>query len=202
MRPRRRSWLPSETRGPGHRSMRASAPEGIAPGLAPRNQRLTRITRDPSPACRRHSSALVAAVARPAPAQQADSSLLTLDPDLRLRRVRQPAVRPARWLGRRRRLHHARGRRPTVRARTSSGTTWRPAGARSWWRPAQLTPQGRRRAARGRGLRLVARTAEAAGLHQHPAGLAAQHPRRLLGARPRQRRAPPARRPATPSRRP
>ena len=44
---------------------------------------------------------------------------------------------------------------------------------------------GGRRPAGGRGLRLVARRQQAADLHQHPAGLAAQHPRRLLGARPR-----------------
>ena len=65
---------------------------------------------------------------------------------------------------------------------------------RCWSRPRQLTPQGRRRAARGGGLRLVARPEDAAGVHQYPAGLAPQHPGRLLGARPHQRQPPQARR--------
>ena len=58
----------------------------------------------------------------------------------------------------------------------------------------QLVPKGAEAAARYRGLRLVARRQQAAGVHQHPAGLAAQHTRRLLGARPDRGRTPEARR--------
>ena len=48
-------------------------------------------------------------------------------------------------------------------------------------------PSGRADAARHRRLRVVGRRQAAAGLHQHAEGLAAEHARRLLGARPRQR---------------
>ena len=57
----------------------------------------------------------------------------------------------------------------------------------SWSRAATLDARGRRRPPRHRGLQLVARPRHRADLHQLEAGLADQHPRRLLGARARQR---------------
>ena len=55
----------------------------------------------------------------------------------------------------------------------------------------QLTPAGARARAHHRRLRLVGRWIEAADLHEHAEGVAAEHARRLLGAE-RQRRRPEA----------
>ena len=94
------------------------------------------------------------------------------------------------------RLHDGRGlaRRPTGRQRTSSATTRRRARAASSSPPRALVPAPGREAARDRRLRVVQGRHAAPALHEHEEGLAPEHARRLLGARPRQRQAPQARR--------
>ena len=77
--------------------------------------------------------------------------------DLRLARVRRPAVRPVPLAGRRRGLHHGRagGRRDGPGHRPLRRGDGEP--RRSWSRPRQLVPQGASEPLDDRGLRLVAR---------------------------------------------
>ena len=97
----------------------------------------------------------------------------------------EPVLRAGQMAGRRQLLHHAGGGRRTA-GRTWCATTPSAARGRCWWSPGSSFPRGQRSASGG-GVRLVSRQQHAADLHQHPAGLAAEHPGRLLGARSRDR---------------
>ena len=112
--------------------------------------------------------------------------------DLRLATVRPGALR-SRALDRGRRgVHHAGAVRRDQGRLRHRALRLEDRGAE---RPHRGRGAGARRrldAARHRQLQLVAGRQAADDLHQHEAGLAAEHPRRLLGARPRLRRAPAA----------
>ena len=79
-------------------------------------------------------------------------------------------------------VHDRRARPRRAAAPTSSATTRRPA-RELLVLSTQLIAAGPKTAARHRRLRLVGRRQAAADLHQHEEGVAAEHARRLLGAR-------------------
>ena len=124
----------------------------------------------------------------PAPAVAAGPLQNGLPP--RPRRSSPRAVRAQRVRRRRHRSDALARRRPALhgRARVPRPATWsrttpRPGRAEVLVPAASLVPAGQSSPLADRRLRLVGRSHEAARLHQHEEGLAAEHARRLLGAR-------------------